>query len=157
MKSYYTIPVAGKKWWSRIFFDLFDRAIYNSFLLEQESPNHAKRSQKDFRIDLAKQLIGNFTSRRKRGRPSDEPLLARHVEVQTFFPTMRMEKGKKGDAKCATAVVSTRKPATITRIVMLAFVLHLALDFFISHRYVCENFTNIFRLFNSLKQEKIVY
>ena len=100
MKSYYTIPVAGKKWWSRIFFDLLDRAIYNSFLLEQESPNHAKRSQKDFRIDLAKQLIGNFTSRRKRGRPSDELLLARHVEryFPDFLPTN--ENGKRKERRC---------------------------------------------------------
>jgi len=41
MKSYYTIPVSGKKWWSRILFDLVDRSIFNSFVLEQESPNHA--------------------------------------------------------------------------------------------------------------------
>ena len=62
MKSYYPIPVAGKKWWSRVFYDLIDRSIYNSFVLEQESTHHAKRSQKLFRIDLAKQLIGNFSS-----------------------------------------------------------------------------------------------
>ena len=100
MKSYYTIPVSGKKWWSRIFFDLVDRAIYNSFVLEQESPHHGKRSQKEFRIDLAKQLIGNFSSRRKRGRPSDEPLLARHVErhFPNFLPTN--ENGKRKEQRC---------------------------------------------------------
>ena len=89
MKSYYPIPVAGKKWWSRIFYDLIDRSIYNSFVLEQESTHHAKRSHKLFRIDLAKKLIGNFSSRRKRGRPSDEHLLARHTErhFPDFLPT----------------------------------------------------------------------
>ena len=89
MKSYYTIPVSGKKWWSRILFDLVDRSIFNSFVLEQESPNHAKRTLKSFRIDLAKQLIGNFSSRRKRGRPSDEPLSLRNVErhFPEYLPT----------------------------------------------------------------------
>ena len=95
MKSYYPIPEAGKKWWSRVFYDLMDRSIHNSFVLEQESTHHAKRSQKLFRIDLAKQLIGNFSSRRKRGRPSDEHLLARHIErhFPDFLPTN--EKGKR--------------------------------------------------------------
>ena len=73
MKSYYTIPVSGKNWWSRILFDLVNRSIFNNFVLEQESPNHAERTLKSFRIDLAKQLIGDFSSQRKSGRPSDEP------------------------------------------------------------------------------------
>lgn len=107
MKSYYTIPVAGKKWWSRVFFYLIDRSIYNRFVVEQESPNHGKRSQKLFRIDLAKQLIGTFCSRRKRGRPSDEHLLARHVErhFPDFLPTNK--KGKRKESRCK--VCKTKK------------------------------------------------
>lgn len=31
MKSYYTIPVSGKKWWSTSLFDLVDMSIFNSF------------------------------------------------------------------------------------------------------------------------------
>lgn len=73
--------VAGKKWWSRVFFDLIDRSIYNNFMLEQESPHHRKRN--------------NFCSQRKRGRPSDEHLLATHVErhFPDFLPAN--EKGKR--------------------------------------------------------------
>ena len=100
MKSYYPIPVAGKKWWSRVFFDLIDRSIYNSFVLEQESPHHGKRSQKLFQIDLAKQLIGNFCSRRKHGRPSDEHLLARHVE-RHFPDFLPANKGKRKERRCS--------------------------------------------------------
>ena len=94
MTSYYIIKVARKKWWSRVFFDLIDRSIYNRSVIEQESPYHQKRSQKLFRIDLAKQLIGNFCSRRKCGRPSDKQLLARHVV--RHFPNFLLtnEKGK---------------------------------------------------------------
>ena len=32
MKSYYTIPVAGKKWWSRVFFDLIDIGDFHNYL-----------------------------------------------------------------------------------------------------------------------------
>ena len=102
MKSYYTIPVSGKKWWSRIIIlpDLVDRSIFNSFVLEQESPNHAKRTLKSSRIDLAKQLIGDFSSRRKRGRPSDEPLSLRNVErhFPDYLPTN--ESGKRKERRC---------------------------------------------------------
>lgn len=101
MKSYYTIPVSGKKWWSRIFYDLIDRAVYNSFVLEQESPHHAARSLKQFRIDVAKQLVGTFSSRKKRGRSSDEGLrLARHIErhFPDFLPLN--ENGKRKERRC---------------------------------------------------------
>ena len=100
MKSYYTIPVSGKKWWSRILFDLIDRSIFNSFNLEQESPNHGKRTLKSFHIDLAKQLIGDFSSLRKRVRPSDEPLLLHNVErhFPEYLPTN--ESGKRKERRC---------------------------------------------------------
>ena len=78
MKSYYTIPVSGKKWWSRILFNLVNRSIFYNFVLEQESPNHAERTLKSFCINLAKQLIGDFSSQRKRGDPQmslETPLL----------------------------------------------------------------------------------
>lgn len=89
IKSYYTIPVAGKKWWSWIFHDLIDRAIYNSHVLEQEPPHCATRTMKQFQIELEKQLVGNFCSRRKRERQADEGLqLACHTEwhFQDFLP-----------------------------------------------------------------------
>ena len=94
MKSYYPTPVSGKKWWSRTLFDLIDRCIFNSFVLEQESPNHGKRTQEAFHIDLVKELIGDFSSRRKLRRPSDEPLLARHVDALSWVPPTN-ESGKR--------------------------------------------------------------
>ena len=57
-------------------------------------------SQKLFQIDLAKQLIGNFSSGKKCGRPSDEQLCARHVKrhFPDFLPTN--EKGKRLEKRC---------------------------------------------------------
>ena len=100
MKSYYPIPVSGKKWWLRILFDLLDRAIFNSFILEQESPHHRTRNLKSFRISLVKELIGDFSSRSKRGRPSNEPVIARHVErhFPEYLPTS--DSGKRMERRC---------------------------------------------------------
>ena len=60
MKSYYGINISGKKWWTRVFFDLIDRAIFNGKVLFNESPHTSRKSLKDFKVDLAKLLIGNF-------------------------------------------------------------------------------------------------
>ena len=147
MKSYYPIPEAGKKWWSRVFYDLMDRSIHNSFVLEQESTHHAKRSQKLFRNDLAKQLIGNFSSRRKHGRPSDEHLLARHVErhFPDFLPTN--VKGKTLERRCKVCYDGGRVKRTSYYCpdCDVGLWLHLAFDFTISHRlyYVKRNTGNV--------------
>ena len=112
MKSYYTIPVSGKKWWSRVLFDLLDRAVFNSFILEQESPNQEKQNLKDFRISLAKDLIGDFSSRRKRGRPSDEPVARRFVE--RHFPELLpvTEKGRRMERRCKVCSAEGRAKRT---------------------------------------------
>ena len=44
LKSYYSIICRSKKWWPRIFFELVDRYVVNSYILESESPNHAHRT-----------------------------------------------------------------------------------------------------------------
>ena len=80
MKSYYGINISGKKWWTRVLFDLIDRAIFNGKVLFNESPHTSRKSLKDFKVDLAKLLIGNFCSRRKRGRSSVDNQQARFVE-----------------------------------------------------------------------------
>ena len=71
--------ISGKKWWTRVFFDLIDRAKFNRKVLFNESPHTSRKSLKDFKVDLAKLLIGNFRSRRKRGRSSLDNQQARFV------------------------------------------------------------------------------
>ncbi|CAB4022101.1 Hypothetical predicted protein [Paramuricea clavata] len=63
------------------------------------SPNHEQRTLKEFRVDLAKKLIGDFTSRKRPGRPSME-LIARLTErhFPSHLPTN--EKGKVKERRC---------------------------------------------------------
>lgn len=95
MKSYYGINISGKKWWTRVFFDLIDRAIFNSKVLYNESPHSSRKSLKDFKVDLAKLLIGNFCSWQKHGRTSLNNQQARFVErhFPDFLPLN--DKGKR--------------------------------------------------------------
>ena len=46
MKSHYGINVSGKKWWTRVFFDYIDRAIFNSKVLYDESLHTTRKSLK---------------------------------------------------------------------------------------------------------------
>ena len=48
MKSYYQISVTGKKWWTRLLFDLIYRSIYNTLVLHNGSPNHRRKDLKTF-------------------------------------------------------------------------------------------------------------
>jgi hypothetical protein len=99
MKSYYAIKFRSRKWWHRVFFELLDRCVVNGHILELELPNHERRTLKEFRLDLAKKLIGDFTSRKRPGRPSME-LTARLTEIHfpSHLPTN--EKGKVKERRC---------------------------------------------------------
>lgn len=112
MKSYYQISISGKKWWTRLLFDLIDRAIYNSFVLHNESPNHHKQSLKNFRLTLAKDLIGCFSSRRKRGRESLEQPQDRFVKrhFPDYLPCN--EKGKRMERRCTVCTANKTKKKT---------------------------------------------
>ena len=100
MKSYYGINISGKKWWTRVFFHLIDRAIFNGKVLFNESSHTSRKNLKDFKVDLAKLLIGNFCSRRKRGRSSLDNQQARFVErhFPDFLPMN--DNGRRMERRC---------------------------------------------------------
>ena len=100
MKSYYGINISGKKWRTRVFFDLIDGAIFNGKVLFNESPHTSRKSLKDFKVDLAKLLIGNFCSRRKHGRSFLNNEQARFVErhFPDFLPMN--DNGRRMERRC---------------------------------------------------------
>lgn len=75
LRSTYNIARKSLKWWKYLFLFLYDVCIVNAYILMRESPNHAlktknnrsrTRTQLEFRMKLAHQLIGNFSIKRKR-------------------------------------------------------------------------------------------
>ena len=135
MKSYYQIPVSGKKWWTRLLFDLVARAIYNSLVLHNESPNHAKQSPKNFRLELAKDLIVDFSSRWKRGQASLEQSQGRYVDrhFPAYLPLN--EKGKRMERRCTFCTdnkAKKTKTAFIVQTVKLACALLRVLKYITS-------------------------
>lgn len=65
MRGYYAIGTKSRKWWRYLFWFCLDVSIVNSFILEKKALNHMTRTQLAFRVELAKDLIGNFTNRRR--------------------------------------------------------------------------------------------
>ena len=75
LRSTYNTARKSLKWWKYLFFFLLDVSIVNAYLLMRESENHKlstknnkekPRTQIEFRMNLAHQLLGGFTGKRKR-------------------------------------------------------------------------------------------
>ena len=69
LQGYYAVRTKSTKCYKYIFWFLFDVAIVNSFILYKRVPTVGKKSLKEFRVELAKQLIGSYSSRKYCGRP----------------------------------------------------------------------------------------
>ena len=70
LRGYYNVRLKGRKCYKYIFWFLFDVAITNSYILCKHHSTLQVLSTKEFRADLAKQLIGTHSSRKRLGRPS---------------------------------------------------------------------------------------
>ena len=68
LRGYYSVRTKSTKSYKYIFWFLFDVA---TFILYKLVPAVGKKlTLKEFRVELAKQLIGSYNSRKHRGRPS---------------------------------------------------------------------------------------
>ena len=63
LRGYYAIGTKSRKWWRYLFWFCVDVSIVNAFILERKAINHPSMTQLDFRVELAKDLIGEFSSR----------------------------------------------------------------------------------------------
>jgi len=78
MRRFYTCThKSSRQWYLRLFWFLLDVAIDNAFFLESFRPDRTpaprSRTNKDFRLELATELLGKFSSRQRSGRHVVEP------------------------------------------------------------------------------------
>lgn len=77
----YEVGRSNRRWWCRIFYFLIDLAITNAFILHSVSPrNHGPMTNLQFRIAIARSLIGNYTSR-KRSLSSEPNFIAKKKQA----------------------------------------------------------------------------
>ena len=64
LRSYYSACGPSKKWYKYLFWFIFDLSLVNSFIIFKENVHRrGRRTLVNFRLALAKQLIGGFSSR----------------------------------------------------------------------------------------------
>ena len=85
LRGYYRCRTKSRKFYKYIYF-LLDVAITNAFILmKNHTSNGSKLTIKDFRLELASQLIGEYCSRRRRGRTSSSSICSlplRHFPIK---------------------------------------------------------------------------
>ena len=72
LRQYYHVRIKCRKYYKYIFWFLFDITLTNSYILSRYNPDLSSsiKHLKDFRMELAKELIGTYNSRKRSGRPS---------------------------------------------------------------------------------------
>ena len=87
LRGCYRCRTKSRKFYKYIFYFLLDVAITNAFILiKNHTSKGSKMTIKDFRLELASELIGDYYSHRRRGRTSSSsirslPLLHFPVKV----------------------------------------------------------------------------
>ena len=85
LRGYYHVRLKCRKYYKYIMWFLFDVAITNSYILCKLHTDLKYNNIKDFRVDLAKELIGDYFSRKRPGRPPTRPSKKRFC--QAHYPT----------------------------------------------------------------------
>ena len=131
LRSFYYTGWQSRKWYRYIFWFLFNLSICNAFVLFNiHRGERRKKPLLDFRLELAKQLIGGFSQRKRKRRSLDVPSetavdpgqhISVHVEgrkrkcVACIKAGRRTPKGYKGVLLKAGPRPSGPRPATAQR------------------------------------------
>ena len=70
LRGYYNIEVKSRKFYKYLFYAALDVAITDTFIMCKFFPTLKQKNLKEFRVQLANELIGNYNTRKRRGRPS---------------------------------------------------------------------------------------
>ena len=106
LRGYYSCRTKSRKFYKYIYTFLLDAAITNAFILMKHyCPSCPFSNIKSFRLQLAKELIGEYCSRRRRGRGGAviRPLPYRHFPI-TLEDEQDAPRRKKG--RCALHAAS---------------------------------------------------
>lgn len=80
LRNYYNVRLKSRKFYKYLFWFVFDVAITNAYILCTKHTSLTTCSVEKFRSDLARDLIGDFCNRKRRGRPSSDQVQKRFCE-----------------------------------------------------------------------------
>lgn len=73
LRKYYHVRLKCRKYYRYIFWFLFEVSVTNSYILHTHYSGIRKQPLKEFRLKLAKGLIGDYNSKKRPGRSSTAP------------------------------------------------------------------------------------
>ena len=85
--GYYNIGRRSRKWWKRVFGYAIEVAALNAYIIQKDGRPPSERSKHDyleFRVALAEELIGSFTSRQL---PAGRPRSVNHQQTLRLDPS----------------------------------------------------------------------
>ena len=89
LRGYYRCRTKFRKFYKYIFYFLFDVAVTNAFILQKHfCRNSPHKTILGFRLQLAKELIGDYCSRRRPGRGAG---VVRSLPLRHFSTTIPMD------------------------------------------------------------------
>ena len=107
LRGYYGIKIKSQKFYKYLFFGSLDIAITNCYIMAKHIPG-LNKSVKDFRMALAKELIGDYHSRKRKGRHSTTSPTEKRP-CQSHFPT----KAEHRRNKCHYCAQKKRRRETV--------------------------------------------
>ena len=88
-RKVYSCSRRSKKWWIRIFYFGLDVAVVNAHIVHQNTPNCPKITQKEFRMELVKELLSMHSVRKISGSRTVDGGPSHYIE--RLWPT-KLEK-----------------------------------------------------------------
>ena len=74
LRQHYSVRLKGRKCYKYVWWFMFDVAITNAYIVCKNHTCLSVPTLKNFRIILARELIGTYSSRKRRGRHPERPI-----------------------------------------------------------------------------------
>ena len=89
----YTVKPKTRKWWRVAPLHILDMAICNAWVIMNNTDGATKMSQKEFRVILSEELVGNFSSRQHPGpSTAKKRLMGKHFLKNHFLKKLVLQK-----------------------------------------------------------------
>ena len=83
LRGSYHVRLKNRKNYKYVFWFSFDVSVTNAFILHSFDVSSSQLDHKSFRLELAEQLIGDYLSRKKPGRPRKHPQPTPHLPTHS--------------------------------------------------------------------------
>ncbi len=120
IRGYYSVRMKSRKYYKYLFWAAFDVTLSNMYIISKQFPDIGHKNVKEFQMSMGTLLIGEYNSRKRRGRPSLQPLTRKFCT--SHFPSKAIKKGnrchycyntlKKEEKQCGVVKTVTSTYAT---------------------------------------------